>query len=199
MAEPPVQPKGALRAAMLRRDFWLLAAGFGLAWMDHSVLVTFFIPTFTGLGASPVLAVAAAATVGPFQVIGRIVLMLMGARAPALLSTRTAYVLLGCASLMLLAAGMAPRLIFAFAVLQGSAIGILSILRPVLIAEVMGRDGFGAISGGIAMGPLMANAASPLVGAALIGHGGPAALVGGSLTMALLGLGLMALLRRRPT
>ncbi|MCR8726345.1 MFS transporter [Frigidibacter sp. ROC022] len=196
-AAPPPQSRDALRRALGQARFWLLALGFGLAWMNHSMLVTYFIPLFTGLGVSASLAVAAAATVGPFQVVGRITLMLLDARAPALLATRTGFAMQAAAALILLMAGAAPMLVFLFAVAQGSAIGILSILRPVLIAEVMGRDGFGAISGAIAMGPLLANAAAPVTGAFLLGLGGPVALVFGALAMAAVGLGLMLMVRSR--
>jgi predicted MFS family arabinose efflux permease len=194
-AERRAEPPGRLRAALRRPPFWLLTAAFGAAWMNHSILVTYFIPLFTGLGAGPAMAVAAASTVGPFQVIGRVILMLLGARAPALLATRTAFGLMAAASLILLAAGAELRLIFVFAVLEGAAIGILSILRPVLTAEVMGAEGFGAISGAISIGPLLATAAAPLLGAGLIGLGGPMALVAGSLGIAGVGLGLVLILR----
>jgi hypothetical protein len=194
-AERRAEPPGRLRAALRRPAFWLLTGAFGAAWMNHSILVTYFIPLFTGLGAGPAMAVAAASTVGPFQVIGRLILMLLGARAPALLASRTAFGLMAAASLILLAAGAELRLIFVFAVLEGAAIGILSILRPVLTAEVMGAEGFGAISGAISIGPLLATAAAPLLGAGLIGLGGPMALVAGSLGIAGVGLGLVLILR----
>ena len=155
------------------REFWLLTAAFATSWLYLTMLVTLFIPLFTGLGASPAMAVAAASTVGPFQVCGRIVLMLIGTRVPALPSTRFAFAMMVTAGLLLLAAGAEVRLIFGFAILQGASVGIMSILRPVLTAEVMGAEGFGAISGAMSIAPLLGTALAPILGAALYTAGGP--------------------------
>ena len=127
---------------MAKPGFWLVAGAFGTAAMNHSMLVTYFIPIFTGLGTTKSIAVAAASVVGPFQVAGRIMLMLQGERAGTLTSTRAALIGMVLASGALMAAGLAPALIFVFAALQGASIGMVSILRPVLIAEVLGRDGY---------------------------------------------------------
>ena len=55
---------------------------------------------------------------------------------------------------------------------RGGGVGLLSILRPVLIAEILGRPGFGAISGAAAVAPILASAAAPSVGAGLLALGG---------------------------
>lgn len=193
-----VDAPGRLREAMRQPRFWLLAGIFACGWGNHTMLVTFFIPLFSGLGATAALAVAAASTVGPFQVVGRLVLMGLGPRAAALGSTRVSYAMMVGAGLILFAAGAAPMLIFAFAMMQGAAIGLMSILRPLLTAEQMGVEGFGAISGALSTAPLLANAAAPLLGAALFGLGGPFALILGSLVVGALGLGFTLALPRRP-
>ncbi|MGB3251306.1 MAG: hypothetical protein WBB13_19295, partial [Tabrizicola sp.] len=98
---------------------------------------------------------------------------------------------------LLLLAGIAPVLIFAFALAQGAGAGLMSILRPVLIAEVLGRTGFGMISGAVAVAPILASAAAPSVGAGLLALGGPGLVYAVCLGLAVLGLGLMALLLSR--
>ncbi len=180
---------------MHRPAFWLLAGAFGLASMNHTMLVTYFIPLFTGFGIAQTTAVVAASVVGPFQVIGRLVLMVNGARTSALLSTRVALAGLIMSSATLMAAGAAPMLVFVFAAVQGASIGMMSILRPILIAEIMGLAQFGAVSGAIATVPIFATALAPLVGALMLGLGGGAALLATSLTLAVAALGLAALLR----
>ena len=101
------------------------------------------------------------------------------------------------AGLLLWLAGAATWLIFAFALAQGAGIGLTSILRPVLIAEVLGRQGFGVISGAAAVAPILASAAAPAVGAGLLALGGPGLIYAVALGLAVAGLGLMALLLAR--
>jgi len=187
--------KAPFRQIIQRPAFWLLAGAFGLASMNHTMLVTYFIPLFTGFGIAKTTAVLAASVVGPFQVIGRLVLMMNGGRISPLLSTRLALVGLITSSAVLMAAGLAPILVFVFAAVQGASVGMMSILRPILIAEIMGLEQFGAVSGAIATVPIFATALAPLVGALVLGVGGGAGLLTASLTLALTALGLSALLR----
>ena len=195
---PKAAKFGALSQAMRTRAFWLVAGTFGLATMNHSMLVTYFIPLFTGLGAAKAVAVTAASVVGPFQVAGRIMLMLQGERAGTLTSTKAALIGMALASAVLMLAGIAPTLIFVFAAIQGAAMGMISILRPLLIAEVLGRDGFGAVSGAIATVPMFGNAVAPIVGALLLEAGGITALLGGSLSLALIGLVIAFRIQKAP-
>ena len=93
-------------------------------------------------------------------------------------------------------AGAAAQLVLVFALAQGAAIGVMTILRPVLIAQVMGQAGYGAIAGSIQVMPLMAGAAAPLVGGVLFGVGGAAALIWASAALITLGFAGTAVLRR---
>jgi MFS family permease len=123
--------------------------------------------------------------------------MLNETRVTAQRATAISVAGLAAASAVLLAAGVAVWLIFLFAMLQGAGIGLMSILRPVLTAEVLGRRGFGAITGVLAMAPLLATAAAPLLGAMLLDHGGTLELLAASLGIALLANVLAAVLRAR--
>ena len=93
------------------------------------------------------------------------------------------------AAVMLALSGVAPALVLLTAALQGAGMGVISILRPVLQAELLGREGFGAISGAIAVAPILATAAAPSLGALLLGLGGP-----GLLTLACGALAIAGLL-----
>lgn len=196
-ARPAPEP-GALAAALRQPAFWLLAAMFGAIWLDHIMLITFALPLFADRGAGPALAVLAASCIGPAQVAGRLLLMLNESRIGNRGATLIALGAIGLGALALAAAGAAPVLIFGFALAQGAGAGLLSILRPVLQAEKLGRRGFGAVSGAVAVAPILATAAGPSVGAWLLHHGGAAALIGACIALALLGLGLGAALVRRP-
>jgi MFS family permease len=90
-------------------------------------------------------------------------------------------------------------LIFAFALLQGAGIGAMSILRPVLTAEVLGERGFGTIAGALSVAPLFGAAAAPVLGAALLAQGGAGALIAAALAIAAVSLALaLSLTRRQP-
>ena len=79
---------------------------------------------------------------------------------------------------------------------QGAAIGIMSILRPLTTVEVMGRENFGAVSGAIATGPMLGTAVGPTLGALIFAHGGPAGIALASSAMMLLALAMVSLIRR---
>ncbi|MGY6633861.1 MAG: MFS transporter [Alkalilacustris sp.] len=184
-SETEAEGRAAFSAAVRRPAFWLLAGGFGLIMTNHIMLVSFFLPLFIERGASPAMAVAAAATVGPFQVIGRLILALGEARVGSGRATAVMVGAMVAAAGVLWLAGLAPGLIFAFAALQGVAAGLMSILRPVLTAQALGGAGFGRISGAIAMAPLLGSAAAPFLAAVAFEAGGGPALIGLAMVMAL--------------
>ena len=93
---------------------------------------------------------------------------------------------------------MAPGLVFVMALVQGAGVGLLSILRPVLVADILGRRGFGAVSGAAAVAPILASAAAPSVGAVLLAWGGPALVYDACLAMAGVGLAVGIWLAARP-
>jgi MFS family permease len=196
-SETPAEGHAAFRRALTRPAFWLLAAVFALAAANHAMLVSFFIPLFIDRGAGPALAVFAASCVGPAQVVGRVVLMLGEARMGTARSTRLMTGSLALASAVLWLAGLAPALIFAFALLQGAAHGMMSILKPLLVAESLGQAGYGAIAGALASGALFGMAAAPFAGALLLDWGGADLLIGATLSMALAALVCALLLLRR--
>lgn len=196
----PAPEPGALQAALRRPEFWAISFMFGLIWLNHGVLLTYVLELFQDRGASLAAATLAASCFGPAQVLGRLVLMMYEARISNATATIISLVLVVAAALVLLAAGLAPGLVFVTAVVQGAGVGLLSILRPVLVAEVLGRRGFGAVSGAAAVAPILASAAAPSVGAAFLHWGGPGLVYGACLAMALAGLAtgtLVAAGRRR--
>lgn len=193
----PPSPPGVLQAALRKPAFWIIAAAFMALYLNHGILLTYVLVLFADRGAAPVLAATAAACIGPAQVAGRLVLLAAGARVSTGQATVASLGAVVLAGLLLWLAGAATWLIFAFALAQGAGIGLTSILRPVLIAEVLGRQGFGVISGAAAVAPILASAAAPAVGAGLLALGGPGLIYAVALGLAVAGLGLMALLLAR--
>lgn len=160
-----------LRGAMAKAPFWLIAGMAGALGLNHAILVTFVLVLFAGQGASPAMATFAAACIGPAQVLGRLILMVNERRVNNVQATLACVLAMALAAGALILAGAAPGLIFLVAALQGAGMGTLSILRPVLIAEFLGRHGFGAISGAIAVSPILASAFGPSVGALIMDRG----------------------------
>ena len=189
LARPEAEP-GVLAAAVRKPAFWAMAAIFGLTYVTHSVLITYALVLFEDRGAPEAMAVLAASCIGPAQVAGRLGLLLNEARVDngrAMVWSLAAIVL---ASGLLWAAGIEPLLIFAFAVMQGVGIGLCSILRPVLLAQMLGRRGFGAISGAVAVAPILGTAVGPVFGAMLLANGGFTAVYAACLAMSFAALGL---------
>jgi MFS family permease len=187
-------PPGTLKTALRRPAFWGIAACFGLFGLNHGILLTYVLVLFADRGAGAGLAATAAACIGPAQVIGRLLFMAGEARVG---NARAALLALGsvvAAGVILWLAGFAPGLIFLFALGQGAGMGLMSILRPLLIADILGRSGFGTISGAVAMAPVLASAAAPALGALMLAAGGPVAVYAGCLTMAVLGLAIAVVL-----
>lgn len=194
----PPTPPGTLQAALRKPAFWMIAASFMAVYLNHGILITYVLVLFADRGAEAGMAALAAAAIGPAQVAGRLVLLAAGARVTTAQATIASLGSVVLAGGLLLLAGAAPILIFVFALAQGAGLGLTSILRPVLIAEILGRQGFGAISGAAAVAPILASAAAPSVGAALLTLGGPGLVYVACLALAVVGLALMAgLLWRR--
>ncbi|MBI1218898.1 MAG: hypothetical protein GC186_10150 [Rhodobacteraceae bacterium] len=188
--------KSALHRALRDGAFWRLGGLIGLIWMNHAMLSTFALPLLAGRGAPHGIAVMLAAALGPAQVAGRVMLVLAGDDLP--LGRITIWTLAGfvLSSTLLLAGHGVPTIWLLYALAQGSAAGIATILRPLLAAEILGRDGFGAVWGALSVAPLLAQALAPVVGALLLTLGG-SAVIGACLAMAVAALLLGLSLRPR--
>lgn len=182
--------KGFAADALRRPVFWGLAGLFGLVGLNHWILISFLVPLLVALDVSQGWAVLAASLVGPAQTLGRFVLMQVEHKVG---TGRVLAITIGmmlAASAALAAVGASALLIFGFAALQGGAMGIMTILRPALVAESLGRTHFGAVSGMLSISSLGASAVAPLVAAALFEGVGPMGMIAASFAMALAALAL---------
>jgi MFS family permease len=186
-----------LRVKLRTAEFWALAAGFGLIYLNHGVLLTYVLVLFQDRGVGADLASLAAACIGPAQVLGRLALMMNEVRVVNMRAYHLAIGGILLASLLLFVAGVAPILVFAVALMQGAGMGLVSILRPVLVAEVLGRRGFGTISGAVAVAPILASAAAPSIGALVLERIGQGAVYALLAILASSGLALALWLQTR--
>jgi MFS family permease len=180
----------AARAVLRDGNFWRLAALFSLLNLNHWMLISFMLPVFAAQGLGAGLAVAAAACVGPAQVLGRLALMRSEARLGTGLATKLTLCAIVAASVLLALAGAAPLLAFGFAAVQGAAMGVMTILRPVLVADGLGSQTYGATAGMMSIPTLLSSAAAPLLGALLLAAGGTGLLIGVALALAAVAFGL---------
>jgi MFS family permease len=165
-----VAPDASPRAADAMRAtgtvaFWLIALSFTLIALDHGIVITHILPILADRGVHEDAAVLAAAMIGPMQVAGRLAMM----AAERHVTTRT--IAIGCdvslalAAVLLLAASLEPGFVVGFVILMGAGVGINSIVRPVVIAELLGRRNFGLVSGLLAVPTTLGYALAPTLAA----------------------------------
>ncbi len=187
----------ALKAALKKPAFWLIALVFPLLAMEHGMLIAHIIPLLVERGFSVATAVLTASIFGPMQVLGRILLMLSERRIKPNAIILLPFIGATLAALFLLGAGLNTPLVFLFAALQGASLGLISILKPVIIANKLGSAAYGAISGWLAVPYLIGGAVGPFMGALLWQAGGYSLALWVAVIMAALGFVLTIMLVRR--
>lgn len=170
----PVRTKGKsdLRQAMAKPAFWCLFMAFSMIGLTHGIIIAHLLPMLAEWAVPVATAVFAASMIGPMQVAGRVAMMSMERRVSMQAICAISFVFMTGAILALMGAAALPWLLILFVGLQGSGYGVTSITRPVVTAEILGRAGFGAISGALAMGFMGASAASATLGAVIWEVGG---------------------------
>lgn len=168
--------------------FWLLGFAFSMIALAHSVILTHLLPLLEDRGIHKETAVLAAAMIGPMQVTGRLLMMVIERHTSIALIASLSYVLMALAALMLFGVAAAATLIVGFVVLHGAGYGVTSITRPVVVAEFLGRDGFGAISGSLAIPFMGLFAAGPLIAALIWQVGGYDLVIGAAFMASICGL-----------
>ena len=169
----PVSHRPADTLAVMRQaTFWLLAISFAMIALDHGLLITHLLPLLDERGVGPETAVLAASMIGPMQVAGRLAMMAAEKHVTVLLIAVACFVAMGVAATALLGSSVIPTLLVVFVVFQGAGYGVTSIVRPVLISDLLGRMNFGLVAGFLAVPFLAASAASPTIAALVWQIGG---------------------------
>ena len=171
-APQPSASAGQALAVTRSPVFWLLAIAIFLAALDHGMLISHVLPILDDRGIDAGLAVLAASLVGPMQVAGRLVLMATDRFASTVVASTGCFAMMAMAGVCLLGAGVAPSLLVGFVVLQGAGIGIASVMRPVVTAELLGRRNFGVVSGLVGLMHMGGYALGPSVSAMVWAWGG---------------------------
>ena len=169
-------PVGRKKEAVLRLIrsplFWCLAICFISTAFNHGVLINHLLPLLDERGVNKETAILAISMIGPMQVSGRLAMMAAERHisTSALFITSTIAALV--AALSLYNASIIPTLLVSFVLFQGAGHGIISILRPVIIAEYLGRKDFGLMAGLLAAIYLVGYALAPSMGAFIWKIGG---------------------------
>lgn len=171
-AKPASGGKSDLRHAMGKATFWLLGITFSMIGLTHGIIITHLLPMLAERDVPVATAVFAASMIGPMQVAGRVAMMTVERRLSMQVICAVSFLFMIGAISSLIGAGIWPALMVLFVVLQGSGYGVTSITRPVVTAEILGRAGFGAISGALALGFMGASAASATLAALIWEIGG---------------------------
>jgi predicted MFS family arabinose efflux permease len=168
-SQSPATEAGAESAATRSRRLLWLATAFTIAAFVVSGMAAHVVGALRASGLSDGAAIAAAALIGPMQVVGRVLEFVFARNLPAIRVGLASLATMLLAMLLLLCAGMVPLLAFACAITYGLANGVLSIVRGTVPAELFGRDGYGSLMGRLAQPAFFAKAAAPLAVALLIG------------------------------
>lgn len=166
-ARPPAPKPGLVRAplaeALRRPAFW----GLALLLSAHSFvgvgLAAHLVPLLRERGLDEASVIWLAALHGPFQVAARALLFAAGPRVPL------SAVGILCVTLMPLAIAwltLAPPLfwwVLVFSLGWAVADGLFSIVRAGAPAEILGREGYGAVTGALAMASAPLRAFAPVI------------------------------------
>ena len=142
-----IVPAGRVRKALVTPVFWLLALSYGAHAFMFTGLTFHIIPLLTERGFPLPLIIAAYTLVGPFQVIGRIVVFALEKKINVMLAGIIATSLPVVGLALLITATPGSVLLYCFAIFYGAGMGIKTIVQATAAPEFLGREGYGALQG----------------------------------------------------
>ena len=162
----------AAMAVMRTATFWMIGIAFTLLALDHGLIVSHMLPIMADRGLGEDTAVFAASMFGPMQVAGRLAMIAAERHVSVLVICCACFLSMSLAGTAVFFSTSVAMLIIPFVVLQGAGAGVLSIIRPTVVAELLGRKDFGVISGTLAIGFVAGSAFAPTVASLIWRIGG---------------------------
>ncbi|MCG8492258.1 MAG: MFS transporter [Sneathiellales bacterium] len=144
--------------------FWLLSIGFTLLYMNHVAILNHLLLLLKEWEFDPELAVMAATFIGPMQLLGRMSMMVLERVASNTVVTITCFVFVILGNVALMTSFSAPTMLALFIILQGSGIGVLSIMKPMVTRDILGGENFGLKNGAFSVPYQVGSAFSGLIG-----------------------------------
>ena len=169
------KPTPSIRKAMVvtkAPTFWLLGLTFFLLAFNHGMVISHMLPILDDRGLSESFAVLAASMIGPMQVTGRLIMLAFEKYVSVFAICCACFASAFIAGCALLFSSFSPLFIILFVLFQGGGYGVLSIIRPTVISELLGRRDFGTIAGLLAIGFMAGSAFSPTSASILWETGG---------------------------
>jgi hypothetical protein len=162
---PPLAGRAAVAWAFRRPVFWALVVAV-IGYEAAFAALTFHIyPLLLERGLDTASVVSVLAVIGPAQVVGRVLVMIFGANAPV---RRLGSLIVAIFPLTVAGFALAPPnvvIIAAIAGVYGAANGIMTIVRGLMVPEMLSREAYGAINGALVAPMNVTQAAAPLAAA----------------------------------
>ena len=157
-----------LRDDLIRPEFSYLFFSFFVLALAHGMIITHIIPLLIERNISNSIQLLISASIGPMQVLGRIIMIILQRQnfSINIISTLT-FLLKIIGTVFLIYANDNIYFLILFVIFQGSGAGMTSISRAVVTANIMGYERFGSVSGAMSIGFTGGTALSSFLGAQL--------------------------------
>jgi predicted MFS family arabinose efflux permease len=155
------------RRALRTPAFWGLAVCFTAYYSTFAALTFHLVPLMTERAVSPAATLATMATIGPAQVLARVLWFTAGRNVrPAIIGivVTTAF---PASVVILMCVGTSTAGLILFAVVYGGANGMMTILRGTIVQNILWTEGYGAVSGLLSMPSNIAKGIAPISAAAI--------------------------------
>jgi hypothetical protein len=170
-ADTDTAPTSDGDASPISKTMLVLAGVFGATWFISASLAAHLPRLLQAMGATPDAAVAAAALVGPAQVLARLFEFSVLRRVSPMFSARLSTILNPIGAVLLAVFG--PVAAVPYVLLHGSGNGMLTIARGTLPLALFGPSGYGMRTGILAAPARVLQGAAPLAFGYVLDNGGP--------------------------
>lgn len=151
-----------LREALRHPAFWWITVSFFVETFATSAVAIYMIPYLTDRGESAGFAATATGLIGAAQVGSRLLTTLFGNRISSVTLTTIVFAMQSVAVMVLLQWQSHIGVLTAV-VLLGAGRGVVTLMKPNLIADFFGRANYGAISGSMSFFLTFSGALAPVI------------------------------------
>ena len=144
--------------------FYYLAICFAIFALVHGVSLNHLLSILSERGYTMNTAILAASCIGPMQVIGRLIMLLSEKHLSTYKFSLIVFLGMGISMAILFVSGSSVLLLFLFIAIFGTTYGTISVLRPVIVKNLLGSKNFGLKSGYLASAYLSGTAIAPYFG-----------------------------------